>query len=346
MTQMQWEKMLAVVQGQRFDKPLCAFVADSPWLPEWSGQASILDYYTSDKLWFETNMTAIRTFPDAVFLPGFWSEFGMCTEPSAFGSKLIWHEHELPFAAALDGVEAGEKALVLEKPDPRCSGLMPFMLRRLQLAQPAIEAEGHSIRFAVARGPLNIASFLMGTTEFLMAMQLDPAGTSAMLEVITEFLEDWIKVQAATFPSIRGVFILDDIVGFVGPDDVDRWVTPSLRRIFSAIDSDIRFFHNDANGLICGARLADIGVNLFNFSFEHPIDEMRTLVGEKVALLGNIPPRDVLAGGTPDDVRRSVAAMKEHLCEDYTRVVFSCGGGLPQGVSTANLKAFIEEAAV
>ncbi len=344
MTQNQWEQLLAVVNGERLAKPLCGFIADSPWLPAWTGRASVLDYYASEKSWFECNMAAVRTFPDALVLPGFWSEYGMCTEPSAFGSKLVWHEHELPFAAPIGG--SPERALVLERPDVRSSGLLPFVLRRLQMMQPAIEEQGHAIRFAVARGPLNIASFLMGTTEFLMAMQFDPEGTRAMLEVITVFLEEWIKLQAATFPSIRGVFLLDDIVGFLGPDDVAEWAMPSLKRVFAAIDSDVRFFHNDANGLSCAAQLGEAGINLFNFGFEHPVDEMRALVGDRVALLGNIPPRDVLAAGTPEDVRASVVRMKERLGGDYTRVIFSCGGGLPPGVPTENLKAFIDEAAV
>ena len=214
--------------------------------------------------------------------------------------------------------------------------------RRLVRAQAAIEAEGHAIRFAVARGPLNIASFLMGTTEFLMAMQLDPDGTHAMLDTITAFLEDWIKLQAATFPTIRGVMLLDDIVGFIGPDDVASFAAPYLKRGFDAIDSDVRLFHNDANGLSCAPQLAAIGVNLFNFSFEHAFAEIRSLAGPEVALLGNIPPRDVLAAGTPDMVREHVAAMKTAAADD-TRVIFSCGGGLPPGVSTANLRAFLDE---
>ncbi|MDA3925146.1 MAG: hypothetical protein PF904_10660 [Kiritimatiellae bacterium] len=115
--------------------------------------------------------------------------------------------------------------------------------------------------------------------------------------------------------------------------------------MLSAVDSDVRFFHNDADGLSCAPQLADVGINLFNFGFDHPIDEMRNLVGDKVTLLGNIPPRDVLAQGNPEDVRRSVAEMKERLGHDYTSIVFSCGGGLPPGVSTENLNAFIEEAA-
>lgn len=267
----------------------------------------------------------------------------MCTEPSAFGSRLIWHEHELPFAEPL--VRSAEKAPILTKPDVRSAGLLPFALRRLIRLRRAIEAEGHSIRFAVARGPLNIASFLMGTTEFLMAMQVDPDGTHRLLDTVTAFLEDWLKLQAAAIPTIRGVLLLDDIVGFVGPDDVAAFAAPYLKRAFAAIDSDVRFFHNDANGLSCAPQLAGMGVNLFNFGFEHPIGEMRRLVGPEVALLGNIPPRDVLAAGTPDGVRRCVAEMKSALGYDYSRVIFSCGGGLPPGVPTENLRAFLDEAA-
>ncbi|HQA37946.1 MAG TPA: uroporphyrinogen decarboxylase family protein, partial [Kiritimatiellia bacterium] len=210
---------------------------------------------------------------------------------------------------------------------------------------PAIEAEGHAIRFAVARGPLNIASFLMGTTEFLMAMQLDPVGTHAMLDTITAFLEAWIKLQAAAIPTIRGVMLLDDIVGFIGPDDVAAFATPYLKRVFGAIDSDVRLFHNDANGLSCAPQLGAAGVNLFNFGFAHTFAEIRSLAGPEVALLGNIPPRDILAAGTPEQVREHVAAMKAALANDDTRVIFSCGGGLPPGVPTANLRAFLGEAA-
>ena len=35
-------------------------------------------------------------FRDVWFLPGFWAEFGMCTEPSAFGGKCVWHENAFP----------------------------------------------------------------------------------------------------------------------------------------------------------------------------------------------------------------------------------------------------------
>ena len=43
------------------------------------------------------------------------------------------------------------------------------------LRRKRIEDMGHRIRFSVSRGPFNIAAFLMGMTEFLMALKTSPA---------------------------------------------------------------------------------------------------------------------------------------------------------------------------
>jgi uroporphyrinogen decarboxylase len=276
-----------------------------------------------------------------MFLPGFWSEYGMCTEPSAFGAKCSWHETELPHAGKIIG--DFQSAGSLSKPNCEKDGLLPFVLRRLEHYQSRIEEQGHNIKFAVARGPLNIASFLAGTTEFLMAIRTDPEQVQKLLETITDFTVDWLKLQAQTFPSIDGIFILDDIVGFVGDDDFRTTAMPHLERIFQSLDVAVRFFHNDAGGLVCAPHLSQIGVNIFNFSFQHTLAEMKELTNNTVTLLGNIPTREVLAAGTPDDVRNSVTAALESV-EDRSRIILSCGGGMPPDVPTENIEAFLSAA--
>jgi uroporphyrinogen decarboxylase len=87
--------------------------------------------------------------------------------------------------------------------------------------------------------------------------------------------------------------------------------------------------------------LNEIGINLFNFSFEHSINEIRELAGPEVALLGNLPPRDILAAGTPEEVKIQTEKMWNEV-EDKKGIIWSCGGGVPQNVPTENMKAFIE----
>lgn len=167
MTDQQWDVLLRTIGGEISTPLPVGFIIDCPWLPNWYG-AAILDYFSNDDIWLSANLKAVREFPDVMFLPGFWSEYGMCTEPSAFGVRCTFPRNDFPHAHKVLLSEQEIDSLPL--PDPRTDGLLPLVLNRLKLAQPRIEEAGHKIRFAVARGPLNIATYLMGTIEFLTMM--------------------------------------------------------------------------------------------------------------------------------------------------------------------------------
>ncbi len=338
MTEQQWETLLAVIRGEHVEPLPVGMIIDSPWLPNWAGM-SIMDYFSSEPMWLEANLKAIRQFPDIMFLPGFWSEFGMCTEPSAFGSRCRWSENEFPWADKV--ITDIRQVATLEKPDPAIHGLPPLVLKRLQHTRKAIRQTGHEIRFAVARGPMNIASFLMDSTEFMTAIMTDPDDVLALLELTTDFLIDWIGLQIDTFPSIDGLLVLDDLIGFIGEDDFKRFALPYLKRIYGAFDVRVKFLHNDAAGLITAKYLPEIGVNMFNFSHKHSLTEIRRLTDNRVTMFGNIPPRDILARGTPEQVRQSV---RETLAAvgDTSRLILSAGGGMPPGVTTKNIQALLD----
>jgi uroporphyrinogen decarboxylase len=60
--------------------------------------------------------------------------------------------------------------------------------------------------------------------------------------------------------------------------------------------------------------------------------------------MGNIPPRDVLAEGTPADVKHSVREMLNAL-DDRSRLIVSCGGGMPPHAPSENIQALISAVA-
>jgi uroporphyrinogen decarboxylase len=339
MTDKQWQQLLAVINGAPQDHAPIGFIIDSPWLPNWFG-ITILDYFTNEPLWFEANRKAIETFPEVMFLPGFWAEFGMCTEPSAFGAKCVFHQNEFPFAdkTIRDVAQIDD----LAEPDPATDGLLPFMLNRLRSMRPRLEELGHKIRFSVSRGPLNIATFLMGTTEFLMALKTDPDKAHKLLRTITQFLKKWHELQRQTFPSIDGIFMLDDIVGFVGEQDFKEFGLPYFKELYAA-NVAVKFFHNDAECAKSICYYPEIGINLYNPGIFNTLAELRQMSANRLTILGNIPPRDVLAKGSPADV---TVAVKKLLREtpDRSRLILSCAGGVPPAVSTENLRAFIAAA--
>jgi uroporphyrinogen-III decarboxylase len=334
----QWDVLTKTIKKEKTEKPPIGFIIDSPWIPGWLG-ISTLDYFTNDNIWFEANKKAIETFPEAMFLPGFWSEYGMCTEPSAFGSKLVWETDRPPHADKV--FKSIEETRSINQPNVTKDGLLPFTINRLKINQNRIEDLGHSIKFAVARGPLNIASFLLGTTEFMMACKTHPEDTHHFIKTITSFVKDWLAFQIESFPSIDGILLLDDIIGFLGDKDFQEFVVPYLSELYQPFDVAIKFLHNDAHGLVTAPYLKQIGVNLFNFSFNHDMSAIKKLSGDSVALLGNIPPRDILALGTKEDVKNSVTSTLNAL-GDHSGIIMSCGGGMPMDVSSENINTFIE----
>jgi len=338
MTNKQWNSLVSIIDGQPQETIPAGFIIDCPWLPKWYG-ITLLDYFSNDELWFKANLKAAETFPDVMFLPGFWSEYGMCTEPSAFGAKCTFWKNEFPFAGKV--IRQIEEIDDLEMPDPVSDGLLPFMLNRLVIMQPRIEDAGHRIRFSVSRGPLNIASFLMGVTELMVAMLTDPERIHRLMRIITDFLKKWHRTQRDALPSIDGILMLDDIVGFVSEDDFLTFGFPYIKEIYDDAPVKVKFFHNDADFRASLKHYPDMGVNLFNPGIQMTVNEMKEATSGRLTILGNIPPRDVLAAGTPAEVETAVSALLSEL-NDRSRFILSCGGGMPPAVTTENINALLK----
>ena len=339
MTDKQWDDLLRVIRGEEVEPLPTGFIIDSPWLPKWTGM-TILDYFTSDQLWFEANKKAIETFPGTMFLPGFWAEYGMCSEPSAFGAKMRFPADEFPHA--YPAIFSNDQIDKIEKPRAEQDGLAPFILNRLKLNQEKIESIGHKIRFSVSRGPLNIASYLMGSTEFLMALISEPERVHKLLRIITDYLKDWHQLQKDSISTIDGMLVLDDIIGFIGEDHFKEFALPYCKEIFD-MDVSVKFLHNDAPCKVSAPYLPEMGVNFFNPGYDLSLNELKELTNNQVTILGNLPPRDTLALKSPEEVWDETAKMINEL-SDRKRIVLSAGGGMSPGTPTENLKAFIDAA--
>ena len=98
--------------------------------------------------------------------------------------------------------------------------------------------------------------------------------------------------------------------------------------------------NNDAEGLITAAHLEEMGVNMFNFSFKHTMKEIRDLAGPGVLLLGNIPPRDIMASGTTEQVEDAVLKALSEI-DIHDKIIWSTGGGMAPDTKDENINTFI-----
>jgi len=167
-------------------------IVDSPWLPGYAG-IDTRDYFLFPEKWMTINKGLLERFPGAVWIPGFWVEFGMAAEPSAFGAKLCFYNDRPPsiepLLPDLDFWTNGKPV------NPKEDGLMPLTLRLYEVMDTRLQAEGLGIKMVCARGPMTVASWLLGISPLMMGLVTEPEKMSALLETVTESIIRWLHAQ-------------------------------------------------------------------------------------------------------------------------------------------------------
>jgi len=320
-----------------------ALIIDSPWIPGYLGLTHH-EYYFDPEKWFAANLQIIEEFPELIVFPSWWVEFGMAIEPSAIGGRIhFWPDQPPNQAPLLTRLEDYSR---LEPVNPHTDGLMPMALYRYRSMKARIFDAGFTIPVVAARGPLCTAAFLRGLTEFMMDLVESPHEVHRLLEYTTTVTIDWLKAQAETIgDTVEGIFVLDDIVGFLSPAHYLEFADPYLRRVCASFPTEwVKVYHNDAN---VGPFLKDLdgtGFDVLNWGKTLDIDTAYSRLGERrrLTLMGNVNPLEPGVNGTPEDVRKAAA---EVLNKTRGRShILSLGGGVSPGMPKANILALLEAA--
>jgi uroporphyrinogen decarboxylase len=338
MNKQNWEIITKAARGEDCGRVPVTLIVDSPWIPGYLG-LSTLDYLFMPDVWLQANLRVQRDFPDLIFLPGFWAEIGMGAEPSAFGCKLSFFPDKTPqVSPIITSIDEWER---LSEPNPHTDGLMPFLLNLYRKLEPAIHDAGSCVKVVAARGPLTVATHLMGVTEFILGLKLEPEKTHRLLRMTTALVKNWLEAQASALTAVEGVMVLDDITGFLSPKDYLEFAQPYLKEVFGAFPHAVKIFHNDTNNVAPYQHLREIPVQVFNFTHLQPIAKVRELVGPDICLMGNIPPLEVLCQGSPAEVSTAAReCVKAH--GGRKGLLLSAGGGASPGTPGVNVRAMAE----
>ena len=188
-----WDRFVTVARGGQADRVPVALIVDSPWLPGYAG-IDTLDYFLREDVWLKINRDLLERFPDVAWIPGFWIEYGMAAEPTAFGARVLWHHDRPP---SIEPVRGGLAAMADAEPaDPREHGLMPLVLQ----SYANLERQDIHAKMVAARGPFAVANWVLGATD------LDASTASATLGVVLKYQED----QALVEPRLGEILVTDD----------------------------------------------------------------------------------------------------------------------------------------
>ena len=332
----QWDIFKRAARGERMSRIPMSLIIDSPWIPGYMG-IKHLDFYLDPELWFQAHLKIHREFPDIIFFPSWWMEYGMAAEPSALGAKIkFWPENTPSECPALHTIEDLEK---LPEYDVKTDAFMALTLHRIQSQRQRILDQGEILPVVTSRGPLCTAGFVRGTTDLMMDILEKPEWAHKLIDLSTRLIIDWLKAQAeAMGPTVEGIFILDDIVGFLSPSHYKEFAHPYLKRICDAFPADwVKIYHNDANVNACLEHIPDCGFHVLNWGKQTDIADVKRRVGNRLCLMGNVNPLEIGVRGTPEQVHAATLAVLEKSAGE--NIILSLGGGVSPGMPRQNILA-------
>jgi len=332
----QWETFKKAARLEKLDKIPMALIIDSPWIPGYLG-IKHMDYYLDPEVWFQSNLKIHNEFPDIIFVPSWWMEYGMAAEPSALGTKIkFWEDNTPSEYHTLYNIEDIEK---FPEYEVKNDAFMAMTLHRIQMQKQRILDTGEILPIVTSRGPLCTAGFVRSTTDFMIDIVEKPEWAHKLIDLSTNLIIDWLNAQAEIMgDAVEGIFILDDIVGFINEEHYQEFAHPYLKKICDAFPKDwVKIYHNDADINACVDHLPDCGFNVLNWGKQTDIEEVKSRVGNRMCLMGNVNPLEIGVRGTPKEVYDATIEVLEKSGGEG--IILSVGGGTSPGMPRENINS-------
>lgn len=262
------------------------------------------------------------------------------TLAEAMGSTVHYPEDETAYLES-PAITRADEISRLRPVDPRKDGNLPS---HLEAMQRVVEAVGQEVPVTGALTcPFTTASFLIGTENLVRLTMKNPAAVHRLCELALEsairFADACMAVECT--PSLTDPMSSSTVIG---PRQFREFSFPYLKRL-------IDFIHGRGKSVtlhICGKTdriwqaMADAGADCISIDNAASLAKARETVGERVRLMGNVRPSEVMLQGTASDVRQAVFDCVAQAGDNPRGYVVASGCSLPTETPFANIQAMLD----
>ena len=192
--------------------------------------------------------------------------------------------------------------------------------------------------------PFTVASYIIeggSSREFLKIktmMYSDPQTWHALMEKLSVVLTDYLVAQIHA--GAQTVQVFDSWVGALSPQDYETFVLPYSQKVLSAAKAEgVPVIHFGTNTTTLLHLMKRAGGDVIGLDWRVPLDDGWSLLGDDVAVQGNLDPA-VLFAPLPEikarvhDILRRANGKPGHI--------FNLGHGILQHTPVDNVKAVVD----
>lgn len=329
------ERATAFSKGEEIDRILCIPDMGVTMVPFIGVTAR--DYYHSAQLMADLEIALFkRLHHDGVSI-----STSLRGVAEAMGSKIGYPEYGIsyliePAIKSVDEIES------LKIADPLKDGNLPTLIEAIKLTRDALK--DYVDVGASMSGPLSVAASVVGTENLLRWMIKYPKKVLTLMEIVAESNNRYIEEVSKLGVSI----------GFADPVSSTSLISPKQFRKFSlpALQKNINKVKEKTGSApsihICGKSreiwedVVNTGVSNFSIDNAEDIEEAKMVMGDRVAITGNVPPVDVVYAGNKEDIFKSVKKCIKKGYDSKKGYILSTGCQIPMHTPIEKVEMFME----
>lgn len=257
--------------------------------------------------------------------------------PEAMGMNLEMIESKGPHFH--NPIRTRDDLEALKIPDPETK--LRFVMQALEMTKRILGGRVPLIGFSGS--PFTLAAYMIegaGGKEWKYTKQMmlnQPALFKELLAKLEESVRLYLEAQLAA--GADAVQIFDTWGGVLTPDHYKMFSLDFIHNIVSKLHRNgqpVIVFSKGANQSLND--IADIGADVVGLDWTVDIHDARELIGEKVALQGNLDPSVLYA--SPEVIRQEVRAILRKFGKGSGHV-FNLGHGITPDVPVEHAKAMV-----
>jgi len=262
------------------------------------------------------------------------------TMAEAMGARVHYPDDETAYLEA-PAIASVDEIASLRPADPRKDGNLPHHLEAMERAFAEV---GKEVPVTGAlTGPFTTASFLIGTETLVRLVLKNPVSAHALCEAAFASTLAYAEaiLETGCTPSLTDAMCSTTVIS---PRQFKEFGFPYLKRL-------VDFIHSRGRAVtlhICGKTqpiweaMADTGADCLSLDNAADLHAAKETVGERVRLMGNVPPSEIMLQGTPEEVRTAVRDCVRKAHDNPKGLIVASGCSLPVETPFANIDAMLD----
>lgn len=343
MTELKNDRFLRALCGESVDvTPVWMMRQAGRYLPEYRATrqqaGDFMSLCQSPELACEVTMQPLRRYAmDAAIL---FSD--ILTIPDAMGLGLYFEQGEGPKFRKTVRTEADVAAL----PAPDMKSDLAYVMNAVSLIRRELNGSVPLIGFSGS--PWTLATYMIegsGSKDFRNAKALmynQPEVMHALLDKLADAVTEYLNAQIAA--GAQAVQIFDTWGGILSTPAYQQFSLQYMKKIVSGLTREadgrkVPVIVFTKNGGLWLPEIADIGCDCVGLDWTMEIGRARELVGDKVAIQGNMDPSILYASPAriQEEVKRILASFGAGNGH-----VFNLGHGITPEVNPDHVTAFVD----